>query len=62
MLVQLSANVVPVLYIDPELLRIHCKVSHQDKSRRRLDRVLMHLQIRSMGSNYLHQILTVFAQ
>jgi hypothetical protein len=38
---QLSANVAQFPYIDAELLRIHCKVSHQDKKRRRLDHVLM---------------------
>jgi len=38
---QLSANVEQVPCIAQELLRIHCKVSHQDKNRRRLGHVLM---------------------
>lgn len=38
---QLSANVVQVPYIDRELLRIHCKVSRQERNRRHLDHVLM---------------------
>jgi hypothetical protein len=38
---QLGTNVVQVLCIDPKLLRIHCKVSHQGKNRRHLDHVLM---------------------
>jgi hypothetical protein len=38
---QLSANVVQVPYNDRELLRIHCKVSRQERNRRRLDHVLM---------------------
>jgi hypothetical protein len=38
---QLSANVVQVPYIDQELLQIHCKVSRQERNRRRLDHVLM---------------------
>jgi len=58
---QLSANVVQFPYIDAELLRNHCKVSHQDKNRRHLDHVLTHLRIQSMGSNCLHQILTLSA-
>jgi len=38
---QLSANVVQVPDNDRELLRIHCKVSCQERNRRRLDHVLM---------------------
>jgi hypothetical protein len=37
----LSSNVAQFPYIDAELLRNYCKVSHQDKNRRCLDHAFM---------------------